>query len=195
MALAGLAAVIGWVAFVANRPVPLLDWFDLAIHETGHLVAFFLPELVMFMAGSFAQIAFPLAVAVYFVWRRHDLPAGGFCLAWAGTSAWDVGVYIADAPVQALPLIGGGQHDWAYILGHFGAVERAAAVAGSVEAAGAVAVLAGIGLALWPLAARPKPKSDPLDRYLVRRPVKIREPREWPANVAGDPWSQSAAPE
>ncbi len=190
LSLATLSGVIGWFAFVAHRPVPLLDWFDLAIHETGHLVGFFLPKLAMFMAGSFAQIAFPLGVGLYFIIRRKDLSAGGFCVAWAGTSAWDVSVYVADAPVQALPLIGGGTHDWAYILGHYNAIGRSADLAGFIETTGAIAVLVGIVISLWPLWERPeRAKSEP--SYEVHRtPVAVREPREWPASVEGDPWNE-----
>ena len=33
--------------------------------------------------------------------------SSAFVLAWAGASAWDVSVYIADAPYQRLALIGG----------------------------------------------------------------------------------------
>ena len=63
----------------------------------------------MFLAGSVLQVAVPLGLAAYFgLLRRKEWASAGFCLAWAGTSARDVAVYVADAPVQALPLIGGG---------------------------------------------------------------------------------------
>jgi hypothetical protein len=143
-------AVVSWFAFVAHREVPILDWFDLAVHEAGHLAAAFLPRLAMFMAGSVAQVAFPAAMALYFALRRGDLPAAGFCTAWAGASAWDVSVYARDAVSQSLPLVGGGEHDWAYILGPngFDALDRTAAVAGFIEFSGAVLAVLGIGLAL-----------------------------------------------
>ena len=105
--LGSIALASGWSAFVASSPVPLFDWFDLGVHEAGHLVAAPLSEIAMFMAGSFAQIAFPLAMAWYFGIRRRDRDAGGFCLAWAGASAWDVSVYAGDAVTQSLPLVGG----------------------------------------------------------------------------------------
>ena len=38
------------------------------------------------------------------------------CLAWAGTSAHEASIYIADAPYERLELIGG-YHDWAFVLG------------------------------------------------------------------------------
>jgi len=191
--LATLSGVIGWFAFVADRPVPLLDWFDLAIHETGHLVAYPLPELIMFMAGSFAQIAFPLGMAVYFAWGRHDPAAAGFCAAWAGTSAWDVSVYVADAPVQALPLIGGGRHDWAFILGHFDAIDRSTEVAGFIETMGAILVLVGIAAALWPLAARPGSKRTARPPLDGNRPVPVRPARVYEVEPGADPWVDAEA--
>jgi len=39
-----MSAVIGWIAFVANQPVPLFDWFDLGIHEAGHMVTMAFPR-------------------------------------------------------------------------------------------------------------------------------------------------------
>src|SRR3989304_10221754 len=107
-ALAAVALAAVWYAFGAGSPVPLFDWFDLGVHEAGHLVAAPFGEITMFIGGSFAQIAFPLVMAWYFGIRRRDRAAGGFCLAWAGASAWDVSVYAGDAVAQSLPLVGGG---------------------------------------------------------------------------------------
>jgi hypothetical protein len=177
-----VSAGIGWFAFVADRPVPILDWFDLGVHEAGHMIGFALPELLMFMAGSFAQIAFPVAMAAYFLGVRRDPASGGFCLAWAGTSAWDVSVYVADAPVQALPLIGGGQHDWAFIFGHFGAIDQADRVAGFIETCGAVMVLIGMAVALAPLARR-RGDAEPVRRTGL--PVREVRDHEAPSPVPG----------
>jgi hypothetical protein len=172
-----LAALIGWFAFVRQQPVPLLDGFDFAVHEAGHLIAFPLPKIGMFMAGSIAQVAFPLAMAAYFAVRR-DPAAAGFCVAWAGASMWDVSVYVADAPVQALPIVGG-SHDWAYILGYFGALDRAGAIAGWIELAGGIVLLAGIGLCFVP-APGPSPA---VASSLRTRPVRDT------IEVSGDPWA------
>ena len=180
------SVVIAYFPFVIGEPVPILDWFDLAVHEAGHLVAAFLPELVMFMAGSFAQIAFPLAMGIYFLALRRDAAAGGFCLAWAGTSAWDVSVYVADAPVQALPLVGGGQHDWAYILGHFDAVDRAGEVAGAVEASGAGLVVLGVVIAFVALVRSLQvPKRVVVARRAApERDLPVRAPRTYDPDAA-----------
>lgn len=145
-----LGGAVTWFAFVADHEVPILDWFDLGIHEVGHLLFAFAPRMLMFLAGSAAQVLLPLGLAWYFGVNRRDAAGGGFCLAWAGASMWDVSVYIADAPVQALPLIGGGQHDWAFLLGPEGwdVMHLSSEIAGFVEFTGAVIAATGILVAL-----------------------------------------------
>jgi len=150
---AGLgAAAISMFAFVLRSPVPVFDWIDLGVHELGHMIVMGGPRMLHFLAGSLLQVAVPAALAAYFMWRQKDMAGAGFCLAWAGTSAWDVSVYVADAPIQALPLIGGGTHDWAYLLGPQGwdSIDQAGAIAGFVDFVGMTAAAIGVGLAVWP---------------------------------------------
>jgi hypothetical protein len=145
--------VLGLLGFTGDDRVPLLAFIDLGIHESGHLFTMWLPDMVMFMAGSVAQIAVPLVLAGYFFVRRHDVVGGALCLAWAGTSANQTSVYIADAPTEELQLVGGGIHDWATILGPegFDAIQSADAVASAVSTAGAILVIAGAALCIiWP---------------------------------------------
>ena len=185
--------MIGGFAFILREPVPLLDWFDLGIHEVGHMIAAPFPEIVMFAAGSFAQLAFPLAMAAYFHFGRKDWAASGFCLAWTGTSAWDVSIYVADAPFQDLPLIGGGTHDWAYILGRYDAIDQAGSIAGIIEKTGLMLVLVGIAVSLLPLVLGPKKvgssvPSPPARAYVVPPPSVVRRPVVRPDDPMGDPW-------
>ncbi len=185
-AAAVLAGAVAWFAFIAHREVPILDWFDLAVHEVGHMLMFWAPRMVMFLGGSVAQVAVPLALAWYFGLVRRDLAGAGFCLAWAGASAWDVSVYIADAPVQALPLIGGGEHDWAYLLGQrgFDAIHLADEIAGFVEFTGALVAVAGIGLGLSPAVSGLR-KQQP-----VLQAVALTETS--PVASGSDPWLAAA---
>lgn len=179
-----VAAAVGWYAFVAHREVPILDWFDLGVHEAGHLVFGFGPRMLMFVAGSAAQVAVPLAFAWYFGVNRRDAAGGGFCLAWAGASLWDVSVYIADAPVQALPLIGGGEHDWAFLLGPQGwdVMHRAEEIAGFVEFTGGVLTAIGVVIALQAWATR-----------MRRRPAPITHPARISSGIDDiDPWRAAA---
>lgn len=97
----------------------LLDGVDLAIHETGHLVFGPLGEFVGFLGGTLGQLIMPSVFAVYF-WRRGDRHAATVPLWWVAQNLWNISVYAADARVQALPLVGGGEHDWAYMLGRLG---------------------------------------------------------------------------
>ncbi|MDX1690348.1 MAG: hypothetical protein R3290_04925 [Acidimicrobiia bacterium] len=186
-AVAGVAVVaLGVVAYGLEQPVPMLDWFDLAIHEVGHVLAYPLPELAMFLAGSVAQVAVPLGFAWYFWTTQRDRAAVAFCLAWAGTSARDVAVYVADAPVQALPLVGGGTHDWAFILGRLDAIDRAESIAGLVSALGLVLVGVGLVVAVAGAMERAPRHPVPLGRPSVAPPGPVVAPAA--PGVEGDPW-------
>ncbi len=174
------ALVISLFAFVLRSPVPIFDWVDLGVHELGHMLVMGGPSMLHFLAGSLLQVAVPAALAVYFGWRQRDWAGAGFCAAWAGTSAWDVSVYIADAPVQALPLIGGGTHDWAYLLGPQGwdAIARAGSIARVVDVVGMAAAASGIVLAVWPAIRHlkerrrvPQVTGTPPAELPIRRPL------------------------
>jgi hypothetical protein len=152
----GVCLALGAIAFVRDETVPLLREVNLGIHELGHLVTIFLPPAVTAAMGSIAQVAVPFLIALYFMARGERLGAG-LCLAWAGTSAREVAVYVADAPYERLQLIGG-EHDWARILGpaHCDCIERASTIAEVVRGAGFVMVLLGVlACALGLLATRP----------------------------------------
>jgi hypothetical protein len=97
----------------------LLDGVDLAIHETGHLVFAPFGELVGFAGGTLMQLIMPALFVGYFV-RGRDQHAASVALWWIGQNCANISVYAADARAQELPLVGGGEHDWAYLLGHFG---------------------------------------------------------------------------
>jgi hypothetical protein len=53
--------------------------------------------------------------------------------------------------VQALPLLGEGEHDWAFILGRFGAIDSAAAIAAVVKGLGLALLFAGFAVCVWSL--------------------------------------------
>lgn len=147
LAAAGVILAMAFFPFVRNTRVPLLGYVDLGFHELGHLVGYIFPisERLTAALGSITQVAVPLGLAAYFLLWRTDRVAGGLMLAWAGTSAWDASVYIADAPYERLPLIGG-DHDWAFLLGpsEFNNYEIADELAGFVEFMGGLSVLAGL---------------------------------------------------
>ena len=156
------SCVLGWFAFVRGVNVPVLSLADLGFHELGHLLTYVFPDLVTAMMGSITQVAVPWALAAYFFVGRRDMLGGTFCLAWAGTSAQNASVYIADAPYESLQLIGG-SHDWAFTLGAdgFDVLHRAADIAAAVRAVGLVMLLNALTICLvgLVLCARRRPES------------------------------------
>ena len=155
LAASAAALAMLFYAFVLGRRVPLLGYADLGFHELGHLLAGMFGRTFSFLMGSGTQVLVPAGLAVYFWVKSRDRLATGLMLVWAATSMQDASVYIADAPYQRLPLIGG-HHDWAYLLGHWGIVDRAPDVAGTVLSFGVVAGVVGLAMiaalptrALW----------------------------------------------
>lgn len=144
VAAAGACLFLAWFPLVRDTRVPLLGLVDLGFHELGHLLTYPLPDLWTAAMGSITQIAVPLGLGIYFVWLRRDAASGAVCLAWAGTSAVDASVYIADAPIQQLELIGG-HHDWAFVLGRLDALGASGSIAAIVRVGGAMLLLAGLG--------------------------------------------------
>jgi hypothetical protein len=149
-AVLGWCALTGWFAFGRSTRVPLLSLVDLGFHELGHLVMYILPihEVLTAAMGSIFQCVVPLGIAAYFWFVRRDAIGATVCLAWSATNFQDVSVYIADAPVQKLQLIGG-EHDWAAILGpqHFDMLQRASTIASLTKSVGLVLWCAAVVLA------------------------------------------------
>ena len=152
----GLTIALGlYGLFLLLRPGHFgwLDAVDVAIHETGHLVFSPLGELPHVLGGTLLQLIMPSAFVWYFA-RRGDQHAASVALWWVAQNLWNVSVYVGDARRQELPLVGGGEHDWAYLLEAAGLLERDQLVGGMVRLAGAVV----FGLAtLWGLATAATP--------------------------------------
>jgi len=119
-----VAVVLATLTFIVMRDNGLrfLDGVNLIFHEAGHLIFFFLPGILVAFAGTFVQLAVPIACVAHFLGRGARV-AALVALWWVGESLVNVSIYIADARVQVLPLLGNGEHDWAYILGTLGVLE------------------------------------------------------------------------
>lgn len=136
------------VAFVGGRRVPLLGYADLGFHELGHLLTVPFGTTISFLMGSGTQVLVPLGLAGYFWFKRRDMLAAGLMLVWTATSMQDASVYIADAPYQRLPLIGG-HHDWAYLLNQWNVIDRAEGIAGFVWFVGLMVGIGGLAPVAW----------------------------------------------
>ncbi len=143
-----VAVAVGVWSLATASDVPLLVFADLGFHELGHLIGYITrpPEWIIAIAGTGLQVAVPLGAALTLgLWRRDPFGAT-ICLAWAATSLRGSAVYVADAPYERLPLIGG-EHDWAYLLGdHWQALHLADDIANWMIGAGWVLLFAGATL-------------------------------------------------
>ena len=158
--ITGALALYGVPCILRPESGRLLDAVDLAIHETGHLLFAPFGEFLGFLGGTLFQLALPIAFVVYF-WRQSDRHAATVALWWVAQNCWNISVYVRDARAQALPLVGGGEHDWAYILGRLGWLRHDHALAVDLRLAGFAiylyAIIAGFYFAWY--AARPAAES------------------------------------
>jgi hypothetical protein len=138
-------AVYGVALLRAPDAGSLLDSVDLAIHETGHLVFAPLGEVMGFLGGTLFQLILPGAFVAHFL-KREDRYGAAVCLWWVGQNCWNISVYVADARTQELPLVGGGEHDWAYLLDAAGWLSQDLAIARAVHSVGVVVFLVALGL-------------------------------------------------
>jgi hypothetical protein len=123
MALTIVLAVYGWLCLRSPGNYRWLDSLDLAIHETGHLLFAFGGGTLAFLGGSLMQLILPAAFVVA-LWRGGDGHGAMVPLWWMGQNCWNISVYVKDARAQELPLVGGGEHDWALLLEQWGWLDR-----------------------------------------------------------------------
>ena len=128
-------AVYGWLCLRSPGSYRWLDSLDLAIHETGHLVFAPFGETIAMLGGTLLQLLLPAAFVVA-LWRSGDRHGATVPLWWLGQNCWNISVYIKDARTQALPLVGGGEHDWAFLLGQWDWLDRDLSIGGAVYFAG-----------------------------------------------------------
>jgi len=125
----------------------LLDGVDLAIHETGHLLFGPFGEFIGFAGGTLFQLLMPAVFLVSFL-RRGDQYGASVALWWIGQNCGHIAPYVADARAQELPLVGGGEHDWAYLLGRTGLLAHDVGIARGITSVGYVLVVAASGWGL-----------------------------------------------
>jgi hypothetical protein len=156
---AAIALLLAFLTYTREGWVPLLSYFDLGVHEFGHLLTMWAPEMIVWPAGSVMQVALPLACAAYFL-HRGDRFAVVLTVAWAAESLNNVSVYAADAQAMVLPLFGddgsGAGHDWHNILGRLGWLESTETVARVLQLGSVMLFVAALSLAVWWL-LRPQP--------------------------------------
>jgi hypothetical protein len=150
-ALTVILAIYGWMCLQSPGTYRWLDSLDLAIHETGHLVFAAGGEYLMLLGGTLFQLLVPAALVVA-LWRQGDRHGATVPLWWLGQSCWNISVYIKDARAEELPLVGGGEHDWALLLGQLDLLEHDQAIGGAVYLFGVLLYVVAVGAgwrAVW----------------------------------------------
>ncbi len=143
-AVAGaLGLYVVWLMF--GYRYHFVDGVNLLIHEAGHVVFSPLGETMAVAGGTILQLAFPLAFVVYFFSRFQKYEAA-ICGVWASESLMYTATYMGDARAQELPLVGGHLHDWNYLLGRAGLLERAEGLGTLIHV---IASLAAIVCVWW----------------------------------------------
>lgn len=94
-----------------------IDNVNLIIHEAGHVIFSLFGEFIQLTGGSLLQIIFPIVFTYYF-YRQQEYFSASLLLFWVGQNIINVSVYVSDAIVMQLPLLGGdsSMHDWNNIL-------------------------------------------------------------------------------
>jgi hypothetical protein len=135
-ATAGLILLGG--AALTSEPgwIPLLDGVNLLFHEAGHpLFGLFGWDPLTVLGGTLMQVLVPLLVTGSFWLRREPLPVAVAGI-WCFENFLNIARYVADARAQVLPLVGGGEHDWADLLGRWGLLAQDTAIAQVLRVAG-----------------------------------------------------------
>lgn len=127
-----------------------IDGVNLVIHEAGHVVFRPFGELLMFMGGSLLQVIIPCLFAGYF-WFQKQYTSVAIMLLWVGQNLVNVAVYIGDAIIMQLPLLGDDitMHDWNNILRMLNILPAAPGISHIVYAIGLIVMIGSIGLLGW----------------------------------------------
>lgn len=117
----------------------------LYIHEAGHLLFSVFGNTMMIMGGSLMQILAPLAWFAVAVWEGSSLKNAALVV--TGISIVDVSIYVKDAGMLQLPLLGGlskTHHDWANLMNDWGLIESSYAFGEAMFWCGMILCVYGI---------------------------------------------------
>lgn len=156
-------AVYGWQCLRTPGSYRWLDSLDLAIHETGHLVFAPFGQTLAMLGGTLLQLLVP-ATFIVALWRSEDRHGATVPLWWMGQNCWNISVYMKDARTQELPLVGGGEHDWAFLLGRWDWLEQDQTLGGAVYLMGALLYAASVILGWRYATAHSRPIAAPTSR-------------------------------
>ena len=125
-----------------------IDFVNLIIHEGGHMVFSPFGYTITILGGTLGELLAPLLCGIYFFLQR-EVAATVFCSFWFFENFLYIGVYMADARAEALPLVGGGEHDWATLFGQWGLMLQDREIGAATRALGWLGMLATMAWLAW----------------------------------------------
>ncbi len=136
--------ILGW--FTASHLVFGARWIfidnvNILIHEAGHVLFGWGWTSLVALGGTLAQLLMPAIFAVYFGFWRRERFAAVVALWWLGENLMPIAIYMDDAVVQELPLLGGGEHDWTYLFGKWNVLSSANEIAAFFHWVGVLTML------------------------------------------------------
>jgi hypothetical protein len=162
LALTLFLALYGFALLRSPEAGSLMDSVDLPIHETGHLVFSPFGEFVQFLGGTLFQVIVPCVFVGYFL-KRKARRAASVAWWWVALRFWNLSGSVTDARAEELPLVGGGEHDWAYLLGRLGWLPYDQIIGRRVWVLGVLIYLVAIAGGLMTLASGPVANDEPGD--------------------------------
>lgn len=127
-----------WLIF--SYQYHFIDGANLLFHEAGHVILSIFGETIHYLGGSIGQLVFPILFCVSFFRRGHVFESA-VCGIWLGENVINIAWYIGDAQAQAIPLVGGGIHDWHWLLSRAGLLSNCKMIATIVHSFGAIILL------------------------------------------------------
>ena len=137
---------IGVPYIFKNQYFGFIDYVNLGFHEAGHFILGILGnQFIHVIGGTLGQLFVPGAFAVYFFFKK-DYRASLFCTFWISQNLINISIYMADAPYQRLPLLGGDGtiHDWVYICGELRCLHIIETLARVVKVTGVLGMMASV---------------------------------------------------
>jgi len=147
-ALAAVAALFLVELTSEEGWVPILDSLNLVFHEAGHPMFAVFGETIGFLGGTLMQLLVPLLV-LGACWHKRHTVAMGLAGIWFFQNFLNIARYMADARTQELPLVGGGEHDWATLFGGWDLLGQDTAIAAAVRFLGWSGMLGCLGWLGW----------------------------------------------
>ncbi|MDB6131002.1 MAG: hypothetical protein JWM04_2109 [Verrucomicrobiales bacterium] len=126
----------------------MVDHANLLFHEAGHPIYGLLGPTLGLYGGTMGQLTFPVILAISFYRKANPI---GFAAAgiWFFENWLNISRYMADARAQALPLVGGGEHDWFNIFGRWHVLGHDFRIASYVKTTGWVGMFVFVAWFCW----------------------------------------------